>query len=103
MAWTAVSGDDTVFVERVNIAHVGVTNGDAYAAPFVIVGDPDDETTPAERARLIAAAPEMLDALKDALKLAKLAGKLLTGCRADDDYVWGLEAKFAAAIEKAGG
>lgn len=43
---------------------------------------------------------EMLAALRDALELAKTAGDL-TGCRGDDDYVWGLEAKFKRLIAMA--
>lgn len=37
------------------------------------------------------------DALNEALKLAKLAATL-TGCRGDDDYVWGVQAKIEAAL-----
>jgi len=43
---------------------------------------------------------EMLAALKEALALAILANEL-TGCRGDDDYVWGVQAKIHAAILKA--
>lgn len=37
------------------------------------------------------------EALNESLKLAKLAATL-TGCRGDDDYVWGVQAKIEAAL-----
>lgn len=51
-------------------------------------------------ARLIAAAPDLLAALKECLGLAKIA-ETLTGCRADDDYVWGIRDLIVAALAKA--
>lgn len=48
-------------------------------------------------ARLIAAAPELLAALKEAKSLAvTMAG--LTACRSDDEWVWGIQAKIDAAL-----
>jgi len=64
------------------------------------LGQPDENIS--ANARLIAAAPDMLEALKEALELAKLA-ESLTGCRGDDDYVWGVQEKISAAIAKATG
>jgi hypothetical protein len=100
--WRAVGGDELVFVSRPNIAHVGVTGGRAHDAPFVIVGNPGPKGSEEADARLIAAAPEMLAVLRDALELANLA-ETLTGCRGDDDFVAAFKAKVEAAISKAEG
>lgn len=52
-------------------------------------------------ARLIAAAPDLLEALREAQTLAKLA-LTLTGCRSDDEYVAHVQQKIDAALTKAG-
>ncbi len=62
--WRAVGGDELVFVARPNIAHVGVTGGRAHEAPFVIVGNPGPKGSEKADAHLIAAAPDMLAALR---------------------------------------
>ncbi len=72
--WRAVRGDDMVFVEAVNIAHVGVAGGNAYEAPFVVQAKPGSEASVAHNALLIAAAPELLSALIDAEELLSGAG-----------------------------
>jgi hypothetical protein len=51
-------------------------------------------------ARLIAAAPDLVEALAEARKGCKLLEDL-TGCRGDDDYVSDLLAKIDAALSKA--
>ncbi|MER9196405.1 hypothetical protein NKI13_24490 [Mesorhizobium australicum] len=58
-----------MFVSRPNIAHVGVVGGKAYAAPFVVVGNPGPKGSEEADARLIAAAPDMLAALQKAKEL----------------------------------
>jgi hypothetical protein len=53
-------------------------------------------------ANLIAAAPDMLEALKAAdERLTTMAS--MTGCRSDDEWVWEAQGKVKAAIAKAGG
>ncbi|WP_247996637.1 hypothetical protein [Brucella tritici] len=61
--WRAVRGDAYVFVEVVNIAHIGVTNGDADNAPFVVQAKPASEGSLPHNACLIAAAPDLYDAV----------------------------------------
>lgn len=51
---------------------------------------------------LMAAAPQMLAALNECLGLAKIA-ETLTGCRSDDDYVWGIRELIENTIAKAEG
>ncbi len=63
---------------------------------------PDSDPIHHANAHLIAAAPEMLAVLKDALDMAELA-ETLTGCRGDDDFVAEFKAKVEAAISKAEG
>lgn len=55
-----------------------------------------------DRARLFAAAPELLSVAKECLELAKLA-ESLCGCRGDDDYVWGIQERLNATIARAEG
>lgn len=50
--------------------------------------------------RLIAAAPELLEALIAAKEVCDVAATM-TSCRADDDFVWSAQAKINAAIAKA--
>lgn len=54
------------------------------------------------RARLIAAAPEMLEALEACKEMARVM-EGLCACRGDDDWVWGIQAKIDAALSKATG
>lgn len=58
--WRAVRGDDLVFVEVVNIAHIGVSGGDAGNAQFVVQAAPGSKGSLPHDAVLIAAAPELL-------------------------------------------
>ena len=53
-------------------------------------------------ALLIAAAPDMLGALKAAEELADVM-EHLTACRSDDEWVWAAQSKIKAAISKAEG
>ncbi|MCC5777896.1 hypothetical protein H7H48_02440 [Nitratireductor sp. B36] len=53
-------------------------------------------------ARLIAAAPEMLEALEACKEMARVM-EGLCACRGDDDWVWGIQAKIDAALSKATG
>lgn len=52
--------------------------------------------------RLIAAAPDLLEALIAAKKVCDVAATM-TSCRSDDDFVWSAQAKIDAAIAKAEG
>lgn len=62
--WSYAGGDDYVFVERPNIAHVGVAGQDAHAAPFCVIGVPGAQVNPEADAQLIAllknCAPELI-------------------------------------------
>jgi hypothetical protein len=53
-------------------------------------------------ARLIAAAPDLLEALKAAKEVVDVA-EHMTSCRSDDDFVWGAQKLINAAIAKAEG
>ena len=44
---------------------------------------------------------QIADVLKQCDELGKVAEKM-TGCRSDDEYVWGIQAKVAAAIRSLG-
>lgn len=82
-------------VETVD-GHPMVVGGSEYG--FGLIAD----VTLMPDARLIAAAPDLLAVARECLELAKLAGEL-TGCRGDDEYVWGIEDRLNAVIAKAEG
>jgi hypothetical protein len=61
-----------------------------------------DEAEAIANARLIAAAPDMLEALVAAKELADVMEGLTSG-RSDDEWVWAAQATINAAIAKAEG
>lgn len=79
-----------------------ITRDVAYVPDYVARMDAST-MAPVEQssnARLIAAAPDMLAALHKALELATVA-EGMTGCRSDDDFVWGIRDAITDAIAKA--
>lgn len=60
------------------------------------------EAEDAANARLIAAAPDLLEALKAAKEVVDVA-EGMTSCRSDDDFIWSAQKLINAAIAKAEG
>lgn len=91
--WRAVRGTDLVFVEVVNLAHVGVTDGDANNAPFIIQARPGSEGSRAHNAMLMATAPELAEA-------ADAAETLLGSLQVNENHE--VRVALRAALAKAG-
>lgn len=79
--WRAVRGDALVLFTAVNIAHIGVTDGDAYNAPFVVQARPGSKGSLPHNALLIAASPDLYEAL-EAMRAEFRAADLPYGSKA---------------------
>jgi hypothetical protein len=94
--WVATTGNHGEW----NINSVDDDGGWAVAVVMGGAGLEDPNGRSDENARLIAAAPDLLEALTEARKGCKLLDDL-TGCMGDDDSVRELLAKIDAAIARA--
>lgn len=65
------------------------------------LGNYSDEDNAAHIVRCVNLHDELVEALKQSLELANIA-EGMTGCKSDDEYVWGIQETIRIALKKAG-